>query len=60
MQQFYRYRMAIRDGFSPIHCSGKVFQQYLMDAYVKTEGCRLFFIRNNQRQVRVDLYSGKN
>ena len=43
MQQFYRYRMAICDGFSPIHCSGKVFQQYLVDAYVKTEGCRLFF-----------------
>lgn len=54
MQQFYGYRMAIRDGFSLIHCSGKVFQQYPVDAYVKTEGCRLFFIRNNQRQLRAD------
>ena len=58
MQQFYAYRLAIRDGFSPIHRSGKLFQQYLVDAYVKTEGCRLLFIRNNQRQLRVDLYSG--
>lgn len=58
MQQFYAYRMAIRDGFSPIHSSGKLFQQYMVDAYVKTEGCRLYYIRNNQRQLRVDLYSG--
>ena len=58
MQQFYAHRLAIRDGFSLIHSSGKLFQQYLVDAYVKTEGCRLFFIRNNQRQLRVDLYSG--
>ena len=36
-----------------------MFQQYVVDAYVKTEGCRLLFLRNNQRQLRVDLYSGK-
>ena len=59
MQQFYGYRLAVRGGFSPIHASGKLFQQYIVDAYVKTEGCRLFFIRNNQAQLRVDLYSGK-
>ena len=59
MQQFYGYRLAVRDSFSPIHSSGKLFQQYLVDAYVKTEGCRLHFIRSNQRQLRVDLYSGK-
>ena len=59
MQQFYGYRLAVRVGFSPIHRSGKLFQQYIVDAYVKTEGCRLHFIRNNQAQLRVDLYSGK-
>ena len=58
MQQFYGYRLAVRSGFSAIHSSGKLFQQYLVDAYVKTEGCRLFFIRRNQAQLRVDLYSG--
>ena len=60
MQQFYCYRLAVRDGFSPIHSSGKLFQQYAVDAYVKTEGCRLFYIRNNQAKLRVDLYSGNN
>lgn len=59
MQQFYSFRLAIREEFSPIHTSGKLFQQYAVDAYVKTEGCRLYYIRNNQSQLRVELYSGK-
>ena len=58
MQQFYCYRMAIREEFSPIHSGGKLFQQYAVDAYVKTEGCRLYYIRNNQAKLRVELYSG--
>ena len=44
-QQFYGYRLAVRSEFSPIHSSGKLFQQYAVDAYVKTEGCRLYYIR---------------
>ena len=59
MQQFYDYRLAVCNNFSPIHSFGKLFQQYLVDAYAKTEGCRLLFICNNQAQLRVDLYSGK-
>ena len=34
MQQFYGHRLAVRGGFSPIHSSGKLFQQYIVDAYV--------------------------
>ena len=48
MQQFYGFRLAIREQFSPIHRAEKLFQQCAVDAYVKTEGCRLYFIRNNQ------------
>ena len=54
----YNYRIAIRETFSQIHSAGKLFQQYAVDAYVKTEGCRLYFIKNNQSQLRVELYSG--
>lgn len=50
MQQFYDFRLAIRDSFTQ---SWKAV--YAVDAYVKTEGCRLYFIRNNQRQLRVEL-----
>ena len=53
MQQFYGFRLAIREQFSPIHRAEKLFQQNA----VETEGCRLYFIRNNQRQLRVELYS---
>ena len=45
MQQYYNYRIAIRENFSPIHRAGMVFQQYAVDAYVQTEGCRLYFIK---------------
>ena len=41
--QFYSYRLAIRDAFSPIHAAGKLFQQYVVDTYVKTEAMRLQF-----------------
>ena len=44
-QQFYSYRLAVPSEFSPIHSSGKLFQQYAVDAYVKMEGCRLYYIR---------------
>ncbi|XP_076032957.1 uncharacterized protein LOC143020425 [Oratosquilla oratoria] len=58
MQEFYAYRLAIRGGFSPIHSGGKLFQQYIVDAYVKVEGCPLKFIAENQAQLRVAMYSG--
>ena len=56
--QYYSYRLAIRSAFSPIHSAGKLFQQYLVDAYVKTEASRLDFIRRNQAKLRVELYQG--
>lgn len=55
--QFYSYRLAIRpDVFSPINHARKLFQQYAVDMYVKTEGHRLSYIRNNQGRLRVELY----
>jgi len=56
--QYYAYRIAIREPFSPVHCSGKLFQQYLVDAYVKAEASRLDFLRRNQSTLRVEKYRG--
>jgi hypothetical protein len=56
--QFYAYKLSVRSGFSILHSSGKLFQQYVVDAYVKTEGSRLNFIRLNQKDLRVELYRG--
>ncbi|UYV81761.1 hypothetical protein LAZ67_20002254 [Cordylochernes scorpioides] len=58
MLQFYSYRLAIRPGFSSIHYGRRLFQQYVVDAYVKTEGNRLNYIRQNQSLLRVELYQG--
>ena len=42
MLQFYSFRIAIRQQFSPIHYGGKLFHQYLVDAYVRTEGISIW------------------
>ena len=39
--QYYSYRLAVRDTFSPIFFTGKLFQQYIVDAYTKTEADRI-------------------
>ena len=56
MLQFNAYRLAIRKDFDPIHHGKKLFQQYLVDAYVKVEAQCLDFIRRNQQQLRVGKY----
>ncbi|GBN24309.1 hypothetical protein AVEN_89360-1 [Araneus ventricosus] len=54
--QFYAYRLSVRNGFSLLHSSGKLFQQCVVDDYVKTEGSRLNYIRLNQKDLRVEFY----
>ena len=58
MLQFYAYKLAIHKDFNPIHHGKKLFQQYLVDAYVKVEAQRLDCIRRNQLQLRVEKYQG--
>lgn len=56
--QFYSHRLAVRANFSPLFYGGKLFQQYIVDSYVKTEAARLDFIRRKQKDLRVELYQG--
>ncbi|XP_042905358.2 uncharacterized protein [Parasteatoda tepidariorum] len=56
--QYYAYRLAIRSEFSLLHSSGKLFQQFIVDVYVRTEGSRLNYLRLNQKDLRVELYQG--
>lgn len=55
--QFYTYRLAVRDGFSIIHSGGQLFQQYIVDSYVKVEGSRIAFIRTHQQELRSEHYN---
>jgi hypothetical protein len=41
-----------------IHHYGRLFQQYLVDNYVRIESSRLLFLRNNQKQLRIEMYAG--
>ena len=57
--QFYAYYLHTRDGvFSTIHHSGRLFQEWLVDAFAQIENNRLRFHQLNQKQLRADLYSG--
>ena len=56
---FYSYRIAFRDDpFSPLHYGRKLFQQYCVDASVRTEASRLNYHRNNQQKLPTELYFG--
>jgi hypothetical protein len=56
--QFYSYKLSIRDDFSPYLNLGKLTQQYIVDAWVKVESSRLYFLRKNQAKLRTEMYTG--
>ena len=57
MLQYASYRLAIRDGFSLLHHSQKIFLQWVVDMYVRIEGTRLHFVRQNQATLRAEVYN---
>nr|CDJ90221.1 uncharacterized protein LOC100908212 [Haemonchus contortus] len=50
--------IAVRDEFNPLHFAGKLYQQFLVDSYVKIEQNRLNYDRTHQTELRVDSYKG--
>ena len=50
--------MSVRNGFNPYLNLGKISQQAIIDAFVKVESTRLYFIRKNQTILRSDCYKG--
>ncbi|XP_039610024.1 uncharacterized protein LOC120529870 [Polypterus senegalus] len=56
--QYYGYRLSIREDFNPVLNAGRLTQQYIVDAYVKTEANRLNYICQNQPKLHVEKYSG--
>ncbi|KAG5863312.1 hypothetical protein JTB14_024439 [Gonioctena quinquepunctata] len=50
--QYYRYRLYIRDTFSKLHHGGKLFQQYIVDSWIKNEMNRLWWFREHQNDFR--------
>ena len=54
LSQYYNYKLSVRQFFSSLFYGKKLFQQYAVDAYVKIEGLRLAFIRNNRKKLKSD------
>ena len=60
LREYYSYKLTNRNeqNFKAIFFSSLLFQQYIVDAYVKIEVNRLFYLRNNQSAFRVEHYIG--
>ena len=63
MAQFYAYRVMQRTGADSgvvelPHCAGRLFQQYIVDAYAKVESMRLDWIQRNQSALRLESLQG--
>ncbi|KAG5520326.1 hypothetical protein RHGRI_033033 [Rhododendron griersonianum] len=58
-RQYYCYKLQIRDHHQSILLlSGRLFQQYVVDMYIKLENTRLDYFRHKQYDIRAELYQG--
>ncbi|XP_058801513.1 uncharacterized protein LOC131670146 [Phymastichus coffea] len=56
---YYRHRMAIRpDEFNPFIMGGRLFQQWVVDSYVKVEKDRIQYCKDHQKELKADTYKG--
>jgi hypothetical protein len=61
MAEFFRYRLHIRPidiESNHLFLSGKLFQEFVCEAWAVAEQNRLNYIRKNQAKLRVELYKG--
>ncbi|XP_071704160.1 uncharacterized protein [Rutidosis leptorrhynchoides] len=58
MREYYCYRIQQRENEATtlLRC-GRLFQQYLVDAYTAVEEQRLKWLRHHQNELRIDLYN---
>ncbi|XP_019457773.1 PREDICTED: uncharacterized protein LOC109358151 [Lupinus angustifolius] len=58
-REYYSYMLQIRpNDQSLLLRSGRLLQQYVVDNYVKVEARRLRWIRQNQNNIRAEVYQG--
>ena len=59
MREFYCYQLQERETQgNTLFRSGRLFQQYVVDAYAYVEEDRLDYIRKNQKNLRSEIYQG--
>ncbi|GAA0158769.1 hypothetical protein LIER_15712 [Lithospermum erythrorhizon] len=58
-KEYYMYKLQERpNDISYSLRFGRLFQQYIVDNYIKIESMRLDFLRNNQKKTRQEQYQG--
>src|SRR5271154_6043669 len=56
---YYAYRLHSRPGEQPLLLwGGNLLQQYVVDAWASVEQSTLNWVRNHQKELRADVYSG--
>ena len=56
---YYAYRLYVRDGPQPpLFYGGKLFQQFVVDAWANYEQKKLNWARTHQHTLRSELYQG--
>ena len=58
MREYITHVIADRGGFNALLRSNRLFQQYVVDAFVRIERMMLQWQRHNQQKLRVDTYKG--
>ncbi|XP_071582399.1 uncharacterized protein [Temnothorax nylanderi] len=56
--QYVKYRMAIRDDFNIFLLGRRLFQQWLVDNYVRIERDRTEYCKTHQKELRSETYQG--
>ena len=56
---YVRYKIAIRDNeFNQFLMGRRLFQQWIVDFYVKIEKDRIQYVKDHQKEIRADTYKG--
>ncbi|KAJ1270014.1 hypothetical protein BS78_06G022100 [Paspalum vaginatum] len=59
VRDYYCYKLQMRPKiFNPILFGKHLFQQFVVDTYIKIESSRLDYIWSHQKEIRADLYQG--
>ena len=58
MLKHYKYRLSNRERFNQYSHLRRIMQQYVVDAWTKIQGTRLYFVRKNQDILRTEIYRG--
>ncbi|XP_062232985.1 uncharacterized protein LOC133930365 [Phragmites australis] len=59
VRDYYCYKFQIRpEIFNPMLFGKRLFQQFVVDTYIKIESSRLDYIWAHQKELRADLYQG--